>query len=199
MPVEAASEEVHADSPRAGARTTPLADTAARDEAIERASVPVRAPVVAQPRDPPEVIREVVTHRIERLETQRVERFERVDVSLVPVRAAPEGARVDHDREAREEPTPREAAAAARPAREAIESPAMNVVALPLASAPVQASHAPRAGEAAPRPLVVEIDRIDIRIEAERPAPAPRASRSRDEGPAPSLDAYLARRTEGSR
>ena len=68
-------------------------------------------------------------------------------------------------------------------------------VAEPLVQAPAPVEHSP-SGE--PPPLVIEIERVDIKIEHEAaPATSVPPRRPIDSGAVPSLSDYLARRTEG--
>src|SRR5262245_29222682 len=130
------------------------------------------------------------------LERIEIHRFETTRVVAEPIQLAPE-----------ERAVPAVVAAAAPPRAPATPArndfldsvdesvanqPAVAVVAEPRA---IVAEWPSIANEP---PLIVEIDRIDIRIESQVPAALP-VSRRRDAGPAPSLDQYLEKRSGAQR
>jgi hypothetical protein len=144
--------------------------------------------------------REIVTTHIERHESHRtlfLERVERASSAEHAMRAVP---RVESHAPAVPMPSLREAATHPHDGKR--EAVPLEVAARPApASAPaaVNAEATRPAIVEAPRPLVVEIDRIEIRIEPERPIATPAPRPVRDERPVPSLEAWLARSVEEAR
>jgi hypothetical protein len=96
-----------------------------------------------------------------------------------------------HLAEAREPAEPAPTAAAAQP----FPNDATTAIAIPTTAdlpAPIERREAP----VQLAPLVIEIERIDIRLVPEQPPPAPiRATRRADSTDVPSLNDYLARRS----
>jgi hypothetical protein len=130
-----------------------------------------------------EVHRVETTHRlVESLEISRTaEHLVEVPVPAPPLLPAAESRRL-------EAPRPAESAGAVPAAPDV----PISVVAEPRVAAAVVQPAAP-----AP-PLVIEIDRIDIRIESPVAAPPP-PTRRRDTAAAPALGEYLERRSGASR
>jgi hypothetical protein len=173
-------------------------------EDVPLRSDPARAPEVdthvtkdANPQMEPIVVREppaLAPSTIERIEVRHLETVHRMEkvpahpiveesnVQVLPVAAVPA------------ETTVQQVTAVAVGAHERAERETVTVEAKPIASEPAPGhatdEHAP------PPPLVIEIDRIDIRIE---PEPARPASARRESAPAHSLDEYLARQSAAAR
>jgi hypothetical protein len=138
-----------------------------------------------------------VLRRVDRVEVQRVDavhtlsetvRFPRLEGIPEAARQAPEFPTAA--------PSPAESAIAAGPA--AAREPAAPLVAVAETVTPAAVPTAVTTVVPELPPLIIEIDRVDIRIEPEPvPAAAPTAAPRRvDAGSVPSLSDYLARRTE---
>ena len=193
-PGSAAPAETAADVDEDDAADQETAGTGASD--LPAAVLAQAAPsAVAEP--PP--VAPAVASRVERIEVHRHETVQRVDPPTAPSVAAREVPMqaVNEAGQAFSATPP----ASPAPARDvetvsaAPEDEPLAVVAQPLATEPQPERHS---AVVEPRPLVIEIDRIEIRIEHEPGAPAA-TPRPRVSAVVPSLDEYLARRSQGTR
>jgi hypothetical protein len=144
----------------------------------------------------PEPREQTVLRTVERLELRRVETSDLVTVA-VPT-SKPEERPSSTPRASVPLPVP-----AATEPEDDFQSPDQDAVDVPVALAAeprVVVSEPTHLPAPAQEPaLVIEIDRIDIRIEPERAAPPAPPRRRPDPGTMPSLSEYLARRSESPR
>ncbi|WP_227243332.1 hypothetical protein [Paraburkholderia caribensis] len=154
------------------------------------------APGVASAAMPNAVPPLIAPYALERVEVHRSEVLQGVDATLAPhaaePRNAPDLAPVPQSTARPAQATP--IALTIAPLRE--DEP-MPVNARPLAPPPEPAGVAAEAATPA-QPLVIQIDRIEVRIEPQHAATSP-APRERDMTPAVSLDEYLGRQAAGER
>jgi hypothetical protein len=182
------AETVRAEPVPIPARPGPL-PTPDREAGTKPSTGPAAA--VSTPGTPPPTLREV--HYVDRVEVHRVERTQTV---VEPgARPAPEA------REPVEGGPEQPVAASPWEAPQPIEAPVASEAASPIVAVAEPVAPPPasldRAGVQEPAPLVIEIDRIDIRIEPGTIAPvAAAAMPRRPEASVPSLSDYLARRSE---
>jgi hypothetical protein len=137
------------------------------------------------PLPPSEAVAQIEVHRIETMRTT---------IEPVETREPPAGAEVAAWKPVAQERAPHRDTPA-EPAEAAVIEPPSVIVAEPLAPSPAPA---PQQLTPDPPPLVIEIGRIDIRIASETAAP-PVAPKSQDASTVPSLNDYLARRSEAKR
>jgi hypothetical protein len=191
-PPQLAAESRPADEPaddRAATRPAQPDRVATPSEAVPHEA---RATYVDGPRGAPEPATQAAPpltgQPVDRLEVHRIETTRTIR-QLVEARdrtAAPGAAAVSTIAQA--VPAVHDEPRAPAPAA-VVVAPAV-AVAEPVAAVPPPA---PPAAAAEPPPLLIEIGRIDIRIESEAASP-PTTPRRRDVAPAPSLDAFLTRR-----